>query len=66
MKSPLPHILNIIITASATNASNQLVEAFVIAEPATLTTPKVLDVSLAKSSALRLSAVSPDWDLKIT
>ena len=34
MKSPLPHILNIIITASATNASNQLVEAFVIAEPA--------------------------------
>ena len=26
--------MNIIITASATNASNQLVEAFVIAEPA--------------------------------
>ena len=34
MKSPLPHILNIIITASATNASNQLADALVIAEPA--------------------------------
>ena len=34
LKSPLPHILNIIITASATNASNQLVDALVIAEPA--------------------------------
>ena len=56
---PLPQMLNTMITASATSARNQLVEALLIAEPARLKPIQMITGPVTTGGRKRITRFTP-------